>query len=74
MEIADGFHVPAIPLSDVAGKAGTVAPEQNVVGIEKVGTVGGVGVMVSVSVIWAPQTLVAVRVRVTGAVAVGSSV
>lgn len=50
LEIADGLQVPATPLSDVPGSAGTADPEQNAVGIENVGTTGLLMVTFSVKV------------------------
>lgn len=47
--MAAGFHVPGIPLSDVAGNAGTVDPAQNVVGIANTGKADGVIVTFSVT-------------------------
>ena len=48
--MADGFHVPEIPLSDVVGKTGTADPAQNVVGMENAGTEAGVIVTFRVKV------------------------
>ena len=46
MLTVDGFHVPAIPLSDVAGNAGTAAPSHMVNEVPKL----NVGVMLGVTV------------------------
>ena len=46
MDITDGAHVPVIPLFEVAGKDGTVAPSHTVIDVPKsnVGIVFGVTV------------------------------
>lgn len=58
--MADGFQVPEMPLSDVTGSTGTVDPEQNVVGMENVGTARFV--MVTLSVKADPQAAVGVNI------------
>ena len=45
----DGLHVPLIPLLEVVGKAGAVAPAQILAGILKVGVVLGVTVILIVT-------------------------
>ena len=53
MSTTEGFHVPAIPFTDVAGNAGTLSPAQTVSDDPKlkVGTIFGVTVTVKVVVV-----------------------
>ena len=46
-----GAHVPLIPLSDVAGRAASVAPEQIAATEVKVGVMFGLTVTVNVAVV-----------------------
>lgn len=53
MSTDDGFHVPVIPLVDVAGNEGAVAPAQIVADVPKlkVGVIFGFTVIVNVVVV-----------------------
>ena len=62
--MADGFHVPVIPLGDTVLSTGAEVPLQNVKVVGKLGTVALVTVIVTVSDTVAPQVLVAVNVSV----------
>ena len=60
--IDDGFHVPEMPLGEVAFKAGAVAPEHKVKVGAKFGVAADATATVTTSEIVEPQLAVAVKV------------